>query len=295
MWCRGSSALGATAATPNLHILCQPFAALANDCNVVSVVANGTALPADLSGGGAKTNSPYAAADYVAVTGVQGRLVGAKLRAKYIGTNLNAGGMHFGLQEPTHGGIQGKSETDFLSTTCASMRSVKSGEDWFEVTYRPVDAHDTSWIDNITRTDAHTYICKTDGTEMANAAYPPMGYIQKGAAVSQGVQWEFWAIIELAGPKVTGKTLTPPDLQGWASVMAAHSQFDEMNAQTRSPGQASASYFSSAAIAQYAGQMLSAAAPYVTPYLQRGATMAAAAVANRYLGPPRQRVPLLRY
>lgn len=276
VWCRGASALGATAATPNLHILCNPFAALANDLNVVSVTPNVNVLPATLTGGVA-TNSPFSSSDFSTI-GVQGRLVSAMLRVKYTGTALNAGGGHYGMQEPTHDGIQGKDETYFLGTTCSTQRSISAGEPWFEVTYRPVDHNDTSWINAVARTDAFTYKLQSDGATVSDGAYPFMATITKGAAISQTMLWEFFAVIELAGPKVTGKTLTPPDLQGWATVIAAHSQFDEMAAQTSTREAAAQSNYVSEAIKSYATQMLRATAPYI----KAAAVQAGNHLLNRY-------------
>lgn len=294
---RGTAAAGANG---NLHILCQPFAALANDLNVLAVVGNLTALPDNtptlcMSAGGVTSNSPYASADFAATTGVQGRLVSAKLRIKFIGTALNAGGVHHGIQEPTHGSLHAKTEVDFLKTTCSHMRSITHGEDWFEITYRPVDKHDTSWIDTITRTSASEWTAKSDGVGMAYAQYPFMATITKCPAASQNILYEFWAVIEVAGPTVTGKTITPPDVQGWATVMAAHSQFDENHGSTTTRQASQESQFASSTIQSYAGQLLSAAVPYVTPYVQRGAQMLAAAAVNRYLPrQPRRLTNLLR-
>lgn len=247
VWCRGTVA---TAANANCTLLCQPFAAMTNNCNVLVATSGGTAFPGNLASGSV-TNAPYAAADFDS-TKVQGRLVSASLRVRYVGTQLNAGGVHYGLQEPTHGGIHNKDETFILSSTCGEQRAITAGEPWFEVTYRPVDHHDTSWIDTVTRTDAHTYDLKSDGAIAAYGAYPFMGIFTKAAAASQNIQWEFWAVVEYAGPNVVGKTLTPPDLQGWASVIAAHSQFDEMHANINSRRDSVQSSYVSDTIKSYA-------------------------------------------
>lgn len=184
--------------------------------------------------------------------------------------------------------MQGKTEVDILATTCGQTRPVKHGEPWFEVTYRPVDHNDTSWITGITRTSAYQYTINSDYTKAADAAYPFMASITLGAAASQNIQWEFWAIVEYAGPTVTGKTLTPPDLQGWASVIAAHSQFDEMHATINTRQEQQQTSYNTAAIKSYATQLLEAAAPY----LKTGAAMAGQALLRRLAAP---RLPQIRY
>ena len=284
VWCRGTEVTGAAPNT-NVTLLCQPFAALANNINAVVATSGGTAFPGNLSSGKA-TNSPYTAADFDS-TKVQGRLVSAVLRARFVGTQLNAGGVHYGMQEPTHGGIQNKDDTFILSSTCGEQRAITAGEPWFEVTYRPVDHHDTSWIDTITRTDASTFDCKSDGATVAYGAYPFMGIFTKAAAAAQTIQWEFWAVVEYAGPNVVGKTLTPPDLQGWASVIAAHSQFDEMHANINSRRDSAQSSYVSNTIKSYADYLLNAAAPYAKTF----AVNAGTALLQNYLPRPRALPP----
>lgn len=283
VWNRGTITPDATHSS--VHILCQPFAAVANDINTIAVVANGTALPSNLATGGKLTNAPYASSDFSG-TGVQARLVSAVLRVKYTGTMLNAGGMHYGIQEPTHASFNSKSETDILATTCGASRSIAANEDWFEVTYRPIDHHDVSWISSITRTTAAAYVIASDWGTVADGAYPFMATISLAAAVSQPIQYEFWGVVEYAGPQVTGKTMTPPDIQGWASVIAAHSQFDEMHAQSATRTLSAESSFVSSTIRAYATQLLSAAAPYV----KQGALAAGQALLQQYT---RRRRPLI--
>lgn len=280
VWCRGSATLGATQKT--VHILCQPFAALASDTNVVNVVSDGTALPATLQGSGTQTtNAPFTASQFATTTGVVGRLVSAKLRVRYVGSRLNAGGLHYGLQEPTHGGIAGKTEVDFMATTCGEKIPIAPKEPWFEVTFRPIDHNDTTWVDAITRTNAYTYTLKADGATVADAAYPFMGTITRGSVAGEAIEWEFWAMVEYSGPIVTDKTLTPPDLQGWAAAIAAHSRFDEMHAQLPSRRAEQQSSYLSDTLKSYATSMMTAAAPYV----QAGAANVAHTLLNRYLTP----------
>lgn len=282
LWVRDTATLGAT--TPNVHLLCQPFAALAKDCNVLSVVSDTAALPADLATGGQVTNALYSAADF-APTGVQGRLVAAVLRVKFAGTNLNAGGIEYGLMEPTHGSLASKTSANLMGYTSCLHRSVTHGEEWFEVHYRPIDHNDTSWVDTITRTNASTYTLKSDGNEVAWSAYPFMGIAVKGAAVSQTIQWEFFADVEYAGPNVVGKTLTPPDIQGFGTVLAAYSKYEEASAASQSRKSTEQASYISQTLRDYASNMLSASLPYVA----QAANAAGAAILNRYA--PRGRIP----
>jgi hypothetical protein len=284
VWKRGTVTTGAT--VPNVGIICQPFAALANDCNVVNSTNGAVALPANLNGGDA-SNAPYNAAAFNATTGVQGRLVSAVLKVKFVGTNLNAGGVEYGLQEPTHGSIAGLTEVQMMDKTSCTYRSVQHGEDWFEVHFRPVDNNDFSWIDTITRTDAFTYTLKSDGAECAWSSYPFMGIFTKGAATSQTLLYEFWAELEYAGSNVQGKTLTPPDAQGVLSVIAAHSVYEETHASTPTSRSTEEASFLSKTIKSYADAMLNAAAPYVS----HAAGAVGTALLDRYVTRPALAAP----
>lgn len=280
VWKRGVTSTGANG---QVSLIAQPFAAIVNDCNVMSIVANGTTLPADLNTGGVVANSPYTAAGITANQGVQGRLVSAVLRVKYAGTNLNSGGLEYGLQEPTHGGLAGNTSDQMMAHTSCTYRSIKAAEDWFEVHYRPVDNHDVSWIDTITRTNAYTYTIKSDGAIVADALYPFMGIIVQGSAASQTIAYEFWAEVEFCGANVSGKTLTPPDVQGWATVIAAHSVFEHQHSSTPDKRSTEQSSFISDTIKGYATSLLNAAAPYATQAI----SAAGAALVNRYAPRPR--------
>jgi len=208
------------------------------------------------------------------------------IRVRYIGTNLNAGGIMYGLQEPTHGDVANASTAVMMSRTSCQHRPVTSKRDWFEVRYRPVDNHDVSWIDGVTYTSATNYILTSDGSPLAWSQYPFMGIHVNAAAATQPFEYEFWAVIEFAGANVTGKTLTPPDLQGWASVIAAHSQFEERYVGETRPSDTGATGFLSSTIRSYADAMLNAAAPYVTSFAQ-----AAGAAAVNHFTQQRGRLP----
>jgi len=168
-----------------------------------------------------------------------------------------------------------------VQTSCLH-RPIKAGEDWFEVHYRPVDHNDTSWVDGISRTDAATFTLQSDGNDVAFGAYPFICLIVMGAAASQTIEWEFFADVEYAGANVTGKTLTPPDVQGWATVIAAYSQFEEATAASQDRKATEQSNFVSGSIRSYADSMLTAAAPYV----QSALTAAGSAIINRYMPRP---------
>ncbi len=284
VWKRGTCQTGGT--VPNVGIICQPFAAMTNDCNVVAITNGAAALPADLTGG-VVTNAPYAASEFNATSGVQGRLVSAILRCKFVGTNLNAGGVEYGLQEPTHGSIVSLPETSMMDKTSCVYRSIQHGEDWFEVHYRPVDNNDFSWVDTITRTDAKTYDLKSDGATCAWAAYPFMGILVKGAATTQTLLYEFWAQVEYAGSNVQGKSLTPPDAQGVLSVIAAHSVYEETHASTPTQRSTEEASFLSKTIKSYADAMLNAAAPYVS----HAASAVGTALIDRYVARPALAAP----
>lgn len=287
LWTRGTAT-----GTPDCSIICNPFAAVCNDTNCIKIATGTSALPTDLASGSA-TNAPYGHTAFgTGYDKVQARLVSALLRVRYTGTQLNLGGLYYGLQEPTHGDIAGNSPGQMMTRTSCQHQAIQN-RDWFEIRYRPVDGHDTWWIDGIAYTSAAVYSLTSDGLSVGGSDVRPMG-IYAGLSANGPVEYEFWAIVEYAGSQVAGKTITPPDLQGYSTVIAANSQFDEPYASqpqliTRSPS----SLYST--VKQYADIMLNAAAPYVHQYAPQllSAAVTAATNATRRRLPNRQRALLL--
>lgn len=297
VWNRGTATGGTgSSQSTDLAFLVQPFASSFSDLNCLSIVAGGTTLPSDLNTGGAATNAPYATSSLgTASNKIQSRLVAAMLRVRFLGTMLNTGGVYYGLQEPTHCGIYGQTPANLMARTNCLHQAVADGG-WFEVRYRPVDAHDASWIDGGTITNAYTYTLTSDGVTVATQATPFMGIYCSLPAASQPVEYEYWAIVEYAGANVTGKTITPPDVQGWASVIAANTQVDEVFAAER-PGVLShgesAGATISATVRKYAADMLEAASPYVTNLASAAGTALGAAAIRRLTQPQAPRIEYL--
>ncbi len=235
VWARGFVTAGNGTPTNDLSVLVNPWAALTNDQNFVSFKAGPTANTLDTSMNGsttAKANSPYASGDFGTSNKISGRVAACQLNLKFAGTNLNKGGAAVSLQEPTHNSVAGLTVNDLLAHTTSDRWNITTmtKDDAISITYRPSDVYDAYFVNAITRTNAYDAVYKADGVDVGWDAYPFMGcYIQLPVA-SQTFEYECFACVEFTGPYVPGKTINPPDPQGYAAVLAAINKADEWGA-----------------------------------------------------------------
>lgn len=236
LWARGTATSGDGTTTKDLAFLAQPYAMLTNDTN--AVVFSGTAGPssqtviADMTGTpSAQANAPYDVATFNSAK-ISGRIVSWKFRIKYTGTALNKGGTIIGLQEPTHSTLAAATVPQLRAHTTShelAIADLKKGQ-WYQLSYRPVDPLDTAFINSITPgAGAGKRIFLADNvTVTSNDTAFVAGYINVPVAQSTFL-WEMYAVVEYTGANVPGKTINPPDPQGFACVLASFAQVDQMD------------------------------------------------------------------
>jgi len=142
------------------------------------------------------------------------RVVGALMRIRYIGTELNRSGTATCIQDPTHASIQGRNQSELDSEI--ESRSVYIGKDWINIPYCPKTVNEYQFLtNNIPNTSKYPNI----------AAAVPYWYI--GAWLSCSTQSKFevecWCVGEVTGAPVTGQTLSHADPTALSAVVTAGS------------------------------------------------------------------------
>lgn len=157
------------------------------------------------------SNSPHAG--NTAANDLRGRLVGAGIRVRYIGTENNRGGLLWGLENPVHAGIQNSTFESLQSY--GETRSFSVDREWKSVVYHPLDEDESDWFST---TDSLTV--------------PPQFFLgfwasglQSGASAS-AFQFECVAIFEEQGRTVRGTTPSLSDPVGYAAIQNASSQME---------------------------------------------------------------------
>lgn len=126
---------------------------------------------------------------------VQTRVVTMGLRCSYMGTKLQQGGMIYGLVEPEHGSLIGKSGVDILSYDKCFRNSVTQDPDAV-LTYAPVNLEE--------------YNYSPDADMGTGVSF--MGLMAYSSDVSQYktvFMYEAVITVELIGRNIKGKTPTP--------------------------------------------------------------------------------------
>lgn len=235
LWSKGSATSGDGTTSKDLAVICQPYGMMVSDCNAAAFSGTAGPTPSTLPSSlnqtvYARSNSPYDTSSFNAGK-IAGRIVSYKFRIRYTGTALNKGGTYTGLQEPTHDSLALNTVAQLQShTTCkrVNVADLKKGQ-WFEISYRPSDPDDIAFVDSIARTNAYDGVYKTDGHEIAWDAYPFIAVYISCPTAGSTFDFEQWAVVEYAGPNVPGKSITPPDPQGYACVVASFAEVDSID------------------------------------------------------------------
>jgi len=154
-------------------------------------------------------SSPYLDAD-IGATGVQVRLVSLGIQVRYIGTELNMGGLCYPIMEPDMASVQG-----FTASTITSYpeftKPLKFDREWVAINYTPRDPKNFEFKPDPKPVVAHT----------------PLGILIESASGAQPFEYKFAAHWEAIGRNARGKTIshTSPNtdkvLAGVAQVPAA--------------------------------------------------------------------------
>lgn len=208
------------------YILAEPTNMVANDIDAVSVSTAASAVTAaqnTVAGDAAialfRTNSEYTQAQFGTGAGLlQYRVVAMGIRVRYIGTNLNEGGILIGLHEPDHDTLVGSGITQFDAQV--ESRRMIVGKRWTTVLYKPVNSVDANLRPNFALASTNT------------AWY--MGFVIQSAVTAQNFEFEVYAIHELEGRTLRGKTPSHSDPVGYSSVSSVAATSAELYPTTRS-------------------------------------------------------------
>jgi hypothetical protein len=216
---KGQFSTGAAASGGFGFILFDPFLAVAND--QPSIIASSNAYAVNNTTNvvpgagvvGTATNGEFAAAAFGnnAQNLNQFRVVGASLKVRYIGTNLNEGGQLVGLQDPAHISLSGRSFADFDAVT--ESRRFPVDRKWTEVFFTPLDDLDLNFQGNL----------------QSYTVGPPnlqhfLGFCVQSpdstGAIPTVMEYEAYAHFELTGRNLRNKTLSHVDPAGFGAVHA---------------------------------------------------------------------------
>lgn len=202
------------------YILAEPTNMVVNDVDAVacSTAASNVTVAANTVAGDPnialfRSNSEYVQAQIGSGAGlVQYRIVAMGIRIRYIGTNLNQGGIINGLHEPDHDTLVGNGISQFDAQTEA--RRLPVTRNWATVVFKPVNSVNFNFAN------------ATGGSSTNTAWY--MGFVLQSAVPSQTYEFEVYAIYELEGRIIRGKTPSHADPVGLSSVTAVAATTDSL-------------------------------------------------------------------
>lgn len=201
-------------------IVYDPFCSAVNDiiCVVTTSATYATSALPTISTAGASlaySNAEYQTASFnTTAQSNQYRIVGAGVRVRYIGTELNRGGQLIGLLHPQHDTLSGLTLAQ-VDAFDESERLSVSHDKWSTVLYRPIDADDLSFSPG-------------GGVDPGNAFPVPgdsyiMGFAVQAASAGTSLAYEYecYAVIEYNGPNIRAKDPSHVDGPGFDAVHAA--------------------------------------------------------------------------
>lgn len=158
---------------------------------------------ADVNTVAATTNSQYPTAGIGNTRATsQYRVVGAGIRIRYMGTELNRGGFKIGVIDPTHDTLNASSVVSMRAEPTSVEFAV--GREWSQVLYRPVFSDELQFASVVTNV-------------------PYMGFMVQAASAATPLQYEFEyaAVYEYQGRNIRGMTPSHSDPTGFAAVNAS--------------------------------------------------------------------------
>jgi hypothetical protein len=169
---------------------------------------------ADTNVGFSSSNSDYVHTVFGASgTGAEWRVVSCGLRIRYTSTELNRGGQIFALTEPSHNSVQNFSQGDINGYTETKWFPV-TDRDWVTIVWYPILSYEFDF--------SNTFILfnPVGGAYLAQASFPMVFYITApGTPIT--FDYECFAVYELNGLHIQGKTVSHADASGFASVHSA--------------------------------------------------------------------------
>jgi hypothetical protein len=152
------------------------------------------------------TNSDYTIA---ALTGNKLRLVGAGLRTRYTGTELNRSGICHAVVEPTHASLSGLTLSQ-VSNYDGYFRSPVQKK-WTVLTYNPEYDDELEFLPDATEVGL--------GAEVLAMSYHYMGFLYTGLQAGSTVEFEAVLLLELSGRNIRGQTRSTSDMVGTQAIL----------------------------------------------------------------------------
>jgi len=155
------------------------------------------------------TNSPFSTIDLAANSGVELRLCSLGVRVRYVGTELNRGGLRYAIQHPEHLSVEGLTAPDIAAFDFRQIDN--QTRDWTSVVYTPLRHADYSFTDNPSGFSTNV---------------PVLGILCESASTAIICPFEFQVVAhyEAIGAKARGKTVSNSDINGTLKALSAVSQ-----------------------------------------------------------------------
>jgi len=214
---KGTVSTGAAGSTGFGFIVIDPSRGVVSDgsavkLNTAASVLTFVNLTAGANLASFNSNSNYATSGIGTAQLAQYRVVSCGLRIRYIGAELNRGGILVGMHHPAHFSLHGYNISGLDAYSESSRLPVI--REWSSVVYHPVDTDDLDWQSTFpTFTPAST-----------DSSYY-MGFLiqapDTSGATPMTFEWEAHWNYELSGPTVLNKEVSHVDPVGHGAVNAA--------------------------------------------------------------------------
>jgi hypothetical protein len=173
--------------------------------------------------------SPYALAAFdqspngtnnATTVGAQARVVGAGLRLRFTGTNLNKGGTAILVRREDGESIYGFSYDQLASRDNTIAKPL--GDGWHEITYLPVQPHDYDYCRNgaLGAEPINGDPLSVHATAIVDTRHAT-GILVRSAAPSQPFDWEYVVHVEFLGKLIDSVTKSHSDITGMSHVRNA--------------------------------------------------------------------------
>jgi hypothetical protein len=144
--------------------------------------------------------------------GINYRIVGSGLRARYTGTNLNMGGTYHCLHDPTHSTIQSRN----IGSAESEIQAVRVpiNKKWVTVLYYPISEGEYTLLDD-------PFVASSEpGTLTTTTSHWYMG-ILIAAPEAGSYDFEFFSVVEYQGATVRGQQPSEADPNAVAIAVTA--------------------------------------------------------------------------
>lgn len=196
-------------------LVSDEIAAVYTDANYAQSVLPGFGDPDTISAN--FSNSPFTSADLSANDGVELRLCSLGVRVRYVGTELNRGGLRFAIQHPEHLSVANMSANDIAQFDFHQIDS--QTRDWTSVCYTPLKQRDYDFTDN---PSGFSGGAQKPGVDPR----PILGILCESASTSIPLpfEYEITAHFEAIGAKARGKTISNSDVTATLKAVSAVTQ-----------------------------------------------------------------------